>query len=106
MEHNFYEHDSSLPVAPGSADEPLFEAVSPSMRGVEAVIPELAHSSVPVLLIGERGTGKRTIAKRIHQCPGRSPQQFCVMSCAGLFPQALALAASRPATLYLDEIGD
>ncbi len=106
MEQNFCEQELSLPIAPASAEEPLFEALSPSMRGVEAVIPELAHSSVPVLLIGERGTGKRTIAKRIHHSPGKSPQEFCVMNCAGLLPQALAVAASRPATLYLDEIGD
>jgi two-component system response regulator AtoC len=107
MEKNFYEQDPRLPVAAVSAEEHLFEAVSPSMRSVEAVIPELAHSSVPVLLIGERGAGKRTIAKRIHQSSGRSAQQFCVMSCAGLLPPAIALEASRPAaTLYLDEIGD
>src|SRR5260370_3710389 len=107
MEKNFYEQDPRLPVAAASAEEPLFEAVSPSMRGVEAVIRERAHSSVPVLLIGERGAGKRTIAKRIHQSSGRSAQQFCVMSCAGLLPPAIALEASRPAaTLYLDEIGD
>ena len=34
---------------------PLFEAVSPSMKAVEAVVRELAHSSVSVLLLGERG---------------------------------------------------
>jgi len=106
MEQNFCEQELTLPIAPGPAEEPLFEAVSPSMRGVEAVIPELAHSSVPVLLIGEHGAGKRTIAKRIHHSPGKSQREFCVINCAGLLPQALAVAASRSATLYLDEIGD
>src|SRR5260370_16764415 len=96
MEKNFYEQDPRLPVAAASAEEPLFEAVSPSMRGVEAVIPELAHSSVPVLLIGERGAGKRTIANRIHKSSGRSPHQFYGIICAMLLPPPLSLPPSPP----------
>ena len=73
MEQNFYELDPGLPIATevGFSEVPFLEAVSPSMRAVEAVIRELGHSSVPVLLIGERGTGKQTIAQRIHQNSGR-----------------------------------
>src|SRR4029077_2710181 len=37
---------------------PLLET-SPSMRAVVTVIRELGHNSVPVLLIGEHGTGKQ-----------------------------------------------
>ena len=64
----------------------LFEAVSPSMKAVEAVVRELAHSSVPVLLLGERGTGKRTIAQRIHRGSDRPQHEFLDMTCAGLSP--------------------
>jgi two-component system response regulator AtoC len=109
MEQNFYELDLSLAVAAdiGVSEVPFLEAVSPSMRAVEAVIRELGHSSVPVLLIGERGTGKQTIAQRIHQNSGRAREQFHVMSCHGLQVEALRLEASRNgATLYLDEICD
>ena len=90
-----------------SGTEWLFvEAASPSMRAVEAVIRELAHSSVPVLLLGERGTGKRTIARRIHQTMGWGRAQFQTRSCRDLAPQALASAAFRGnVTLYLDEVG-
>jgi len=84
----------------------LFEAVSPSMKAVEAVVRELAHSSVPVLLLGERGTGKRTIAQRIHRAS--DPQhEFLDITCAGLSPQELEPGKyNRGITLYLDEIGD
>jgi two-component system response regulator AtoC len=109
MEHNFYGLDPILPIATevGFSEVPFLEAVSPSMRAVEAVIRELGHSSVPVLLIGERGTGKQTIAQRIHQNSGRSQEQFRVMSCQGLNFETLQSEASLSgATLYLDEICD
>lgn len=109
MEQNFYELDPDLPTAAdaGLSEIPLIEAVSPSMRAVEAVIRELGHSSVPVLLIGERGTGKQTIAQKIHQTWGRPREKFLVRSSLGLDSDALQLEASRSgATLYLDEICD
>ena len=109
MEQNFYGLDPSLPTAGevGFSEAPFLEAISPSMRAVEAVIRELGHSSVPVLLIGERGTGKHTIAQRIHQNSGRPREQFRVISCQGLDFEALRAEASRSGvTLYLDEICD
>jgi two-component system response regulator AtoC len=86
---------------------PLFEAVSPSMKAVEAVVRELAHSSVPVLLLGERGTGKRTIAQRIHRASDRPQRDFLDMTCAGLAPKELQPGKYRAGlTIYLDEISD
>ena len=109
MDQNFYGLDPSLPITAevGFSEVPFLVAVSPSMRAVEAVIRELGHGSVPVLLIGERGTGKKTIAQRIHQNSGRPRGQFRVMSCQGLDFDFVRLEASRGgATLYLDEICD
>ena len=86
---------------------PFLEAVSPSMRALEAVIRELAHSSVPVLLLGERGTGKKAIAQRIHQNSGGVTAAFIVKSCGDLSAEALALdSQAAGSTFYLDEIGD
>jgi DNA-binding NtrC family response regulator len=86
---------------------PLLEATSPSMRAVITVIRELGHNSVPVLLIGEHGTGKQSIAQQIHQNSGGLDEDFHVKSCRELLPECLAANPSTSkATLYLDEICD
>jgi DNA-binding NtrC family response regulator len=103
MDHNFHE----LAARPGPLPVPLFEAISPSMRAVEEVIRELAHSSVPVLLIGEHGVGKKTIAKRIQRNSTGPEQGFVLVHCEGLAPEGLAANVPSPGTtLYLDEIAE
>jgi two-component system response regulator AtoC len=60
------------------------EGVSPSMRSVEAVMREVAQSEVPVLLLAERGAGKKATARRVHDLSRRGAQTFRVASCATL----------------------
>src|SRR5215469_16450990 len=79
-----------------------FEAVSASMKAVEAMIRELAHSQVPVLLIGERGTGKRMIARRIHGTSGEAPDTFHIGHGSEVTAESLTSAAKNCATLYLN----
>ena len=50
----------------GPAPMDFVEGVSPSMRSVEAVMREVAQSEVPVLLLAERGAGKKATARRVH----------------------------------------
>lgn len=86
---------------------PLPEATSPSMRGVVGVLSELAHSPVPVLLIGEDGTGKRHIARSIHLNSGGAPENFLVRNCRELSAhELLPEALPQHATFYFFEIGD
>jgi two-component system response regulator AtoC len=109
MERNFYGQDLSLLNSgeAGLSESSFLETISPSMRAVEAMIRELAHSQVPVLLIGERGTGKGTIAQRIHGISGGQAEEFRLETCAGLAPRDLVSTASKlGSTLYLDEICD
>ena len=85
----------------------FFEAASPSMRAVEAVIRELAHSSVPVLLLGEHGTGKMSVAHRIHQNSGPTEGGFEVRNCQTLSANEFELdLLPSGTTLYFDEVGD
>lgn len=89
------------------ADVHFLDALSPVMQGVETTVGELAHGSVPVLLIGERGTGKRTIARRIHAGSGQLQDKFGILSCSELLPTTmLASLKTTGATLYLEEIGN
>ncbi len=108
MEPN-YQQESSL-VALGEddfSDLPLLDAISPSMRAVVAVIGELSHSSVPVLLIGEQGTGKHSIARIIHVNSGGSGTDFHVKNCRELAPDSLdPRLLPLGSGLYLAEIGD
>ena len=80
-----------------------------------------------VLIVGERGTGKTTIARRLHELSPRSTREFVSVNCAsfsselleselfgyekGAFTGAAAtkvglFESSAGGTLFLDEIGD
>ena len=108
MEQDFPDLSAAELEAAGSFNGANFvEAVSPSMRAVEAVIRELGHSFVPVLLVGERGTGKHAVAQRIHYNSGGADGAFQVKSCRSLSAEAFTVDAVAPGmTIYLEEIGD
>ena len=80
----------------GEVNSPMCRcsSTSPSMRAVVTVIRELAHNSVPVLLIGEHGTGKQAIAQQIHQNSSGLDETFQVKSCRELTPKSLAASPS------------
>lgn len=83
---------------------------SPSMKAVEGVIQELAQSDVPVLLLGESGSGKRTVARWIHETSGRNREEFRLIGCAGLTPEVFEQSSTGVllggGTVFLEEIGD
>jgi DNA-binding NtrC family response regulator len=60
------------------------EGVSPSIRSLATVIREVAQSEVPVLLLAERGAGKKATARRVHDLSRRGRHAFRVVSCATL----------------------
>jgi DNA-binding NtrC family response regulator len=60
------------------------EGVSASMHGLETVMREVAQSEVPVLLLAERGAGKKATARQIHDLSRRGRHAFRVVSCATL----------------------
>jgi two-component system response regulator AtoC len=95
-----------------SSQFPFVEGVSVCMRAVEAVIKELAQSNVPVLLLAERGAGKHSIARRIHDTSHRSTQPFRAISCATLESEKLGKGAAgkdelfNKGTVFLEELAD
>jgi len=107
MEHNYQQVPAYVAIGEDDfVDLPLLEAVSPSMRAVVALVRELSQSHVPVLLIGEPGTGKQSLARTIHVNSGGSVERFHVRNCVDLSPEMLDSKLSQTATLYLSEIGE
>jgi two-component system response regulator AtoC/two-component system nitrogen regulation response regulator NtrX len=100
---------------------------SPAMRDLFRTAERVAQSELPVLLLGESGTGKDLLAQEIHKRSARAAQRFVALNCAalpeslveselfgyekGAFTGAIAARAGKfelahRGTLFLDEIGD
>jgi DNA-binding NtrC family response regulator len=61
---------------------------SPQIREVVACIQRVASIPRPVLIVGERGTGKELVARAIHGESGRAERPFVAVNCAA-FPETL-----------------
>jgi DNA-binding NtrC family response regulator len=62
---------------------------SPAILTLVAVLAEIAPTNIPVLLVGECGTGKQMFAQRIHQLSERSEPLMKVL-CAGMRAESFA----------------
>jgi len=84
------------------------ESVSSSMRAVEQVMADIAPTEIPVLLIGESGTGKDVVAQHLHRHSARRGQAFRKILGSSAAPEQLSLEGmDRDAgTLYLDEAAE
>ncbi len=88
-------------------------ARSAAMREVFAQVAHLARSSISVVLHGEMGTGKRALARALHDLSSHREHPFVVVDCAAL-PEGMraveqvddALRLAEGGTLLLDEVGD
>jgi len=100
---------------------------SPVMQQLFTLIKRIASSPLPVLVLGETGTGKELVARALHRLSSRASRPFVAVNCAalprelieselfgherGAFTGATATRkgafeqASR-GTLFLDEIGE
>jgi two-component system, NtrC family, response regulator AtoC len=66
------------------SEDSFFIGVSPVMRKLRAQAASLAEANVPVLILGEGGSGKETIARLVHKLSLRSGFQFTKVNCAAL----------------------
>ena len=73
---------------------------------VQRAIAHIADSDCPVLIMGEHGVGKRSIAGQIHVQSHRSRSIFTELHSADTDAEALITAFSTKGTVYLTEIGD
>ena len=72
-------------------DLPLadFMGTSDAMRQLHEKISAVAKSMAPVFVLGERGTGKKTIARMVHKQSGRAEKPFVSVNCSALESDAL-----------------
>jgi two-component system, NtrC family, response regulator AtoC len=101
----------------------FFVSASPVMQKLRARAAMLAQTDVPVLILGEAGSGKYAVARLIHKLSARSGFKLYRVNCAEM-PEALLEAelfgnervpsssrtslgkfsASEKGTIFLDEI--
>jgi DNA-binding NtrC family response regulator len=96
-------------LAPQLALEQLVGA-APEFRAALAVAAKGARNRLPILIIGEPGTGKETVARAIHAIAANIIDSELFGHEKGAFPGAFApkvgkLVQADTGTLLLDEIG-
>jgi two-component system NtrC family response regulator len=111
----------------GSSPIKSIITAAPSMLRVCREVEKLAQTDVPVLLLGDSGTGKEVLARALHDLSPRASGPFVAINCGaipenlleselfghekGAFTGAVRQTLGRvelaqKGTLFLDEIGD
>jgi transcriptional regulator of acetoin/glycerol metabolism len=98
------------PAAATPASSPLDELDfgDPVMARSIRAAKRVASRALPILLVGETGTGKELFARALHAASERAAGPFVAVSCGELSEPLLqvALAQARGGTLFLDDVGE
>ncbi len=100
---------------------------SPKIQALRGTVEGVARTNLPVLILGESGTGKDVVARAIHYGSPRQKQPFIPVNCAAIAETLLEselfghekgaftgadttragkFEAASGGTLFLDEVGD
>ena len=88
---------------------------SPAIEKLYRILSKVAFTTHPVLILGESGTGKRTVAEAIHLNGPRAAEPFVKVDCSTLTPDAIEaqlFGSARPGflaqegTVFLEEVAD
>ncbi|MDN8618295.1 sigma-54-dependent Fis family transcriptional regulator [Variovorax ginsengisoli] len=117
-----------------SADGTLFSGLhylntgDPQIGALVQKVQRVINRDIPLLILGETGTGKELLARAVHQDSNRAKQPFVAVNCASI-PESLIeaelfgyedgaftgarrkgavgrIVQANGGTLFLDEIGD
>ncbi len=124
----------ALPPHPGTAPSGAFSGLQylrtgdPQIDAVVQKVQRVLNRDIPLLILGETGTGKELLARAVHQDSNRARQPFVAVNCASI-PESLIeaelfgyedgaftgarrkgacgrIVQAHGGTLFLDEIGD
>ncbi len=116
--------ENRLLAVEGSAD---LIGSTPSMKRVKSLIEKIAPTDSTVLILGETGTGKEMVARRIHESSTRRDAPFVAVNCGALpenlveseffghrkgaftgadAPRKGLFEVANGGTLFLDELGE
>jgi len=95
---------------------------APAMERVLSLADKAARSALPVLIEGERGTGKELLARVIQAMSERAGKPFVIVDCAAIAADLVdatlfghgrsgtagagSFAAAQGGVLFLDEVGE
>jgi len=124
LTHKAIALENRLKAVEGSPD---IVGVTPSMQRVKKLIDRIAPTDSNVLILGETGTGKELVARRIHELSRRAQMPFVAVNCGALpenlveselfghrkgaftgadTPRKGLIEVANGGTLFLDELGE
>jgi two-component system response regulator AtoC len=99
---------------PNATGDQFVYGLGPAVQALNEMVCEIARTDIPVLLVGESGTGKDAYAKLIHRLSTSNEMRFHKFNCASfdadlLPPHMPRLSESHGptnlcGTLYLDNV--
>jgi DNA-binding NtrC family response regulator len=124
LTHKTIALENRLKAVEGSPD---IVGSTPSMERVKRIIERIAPTDSNVLILGETGTGKELVARRIHELSRRAGMPFVAVNCGALpenlveselfghrkgaftgadAPRKGLIEVANGGTLFLDELGE
>ena len=76
------QHEDPFSASPEALDA-AFQTSNKRMLQIQAICDQVAHTDVPILILGESGVGKEVVARYLHSRSGRR-EPFVKVNCAAL----------------------
>jgi two-component system, NtrC family, response regulator AtoC len=81
---------------------------SAAMRLLRRTVIDAARQDIPILIVGETGSGKSVLALQIHRLSAHNGEPFTIINCRALIGEANGTAFTLPSrgTTFLDNLSE